>query len=38
MSYRHKVSRRGSRKLFRKTAVKVHKKNNVRPNRGGLRM
>ena len=38
MKYRHKVSRRGSRKLFRKTVSKVHKKNNVRPNRGGLRL
>ena len=38
MRKRHRVSRRGSKRLFRKTAVKVHKKNFVMPNRGGLRM
>lgn len=38
MKYRHKVSRRGSKRLFRKTSLKMHKKNLVRPNRGGLRM
>lgn len=35
---RHKVSRRGSKRLFKVTASKMHKKNFVQPNRGGLRM
>lgn len=38
MKKRHRLSRRGSKRLFRKTAAKVHKKNFVMPNRGGLRM
>lgn len=38
MKYRKKLSRRGSKRLFRKTASKMHKKNFVMPNRGGLRM
>lgn len=38
MKYRKKLSRRGSKRLFRKTALKMHKKNFVMPNRGGLRM
>ena len=38
MKRRHKVSRRGSKRLFRKTALKIHKRNFVMPNRGGLRM
>lgn len=38
MKYRKRVSKRGSKRLFRKTAVKTHKKNFVMPNRGGLRM
>lgn len=35
---RRHVSRRGSRRLFRATATKVHKKNIVRPMRGGRRL
>lgn len=35
---RKKISRRGSKRLFRKTAVKVHKSNLVKPMRGGERM
>lgn len=38
MKYRKKLSKRGSKRLFRKTASKMHKKNFVMPNRGGLRM
>lgn len=38
MKYRKKLSRRGSKRLFRRTAVKTNKKNFVMPNRGGLRM
>lgn len=36
--YRKRLSRRGSKRLFRKTAVKTHKKNLVTPARGGIRM
>lgn len=37
---RHKLSRKGSRRLFSKTAMKVHKKNLPRggPMRGGIRL
>lgn len=36
---RRKLTRRGSKRLFKKTAVKVHKKNLLsRPMRGGIRM
>jgi len=35
---RKRLSRRGSKRLFRKTAVKVHKKNITRPLRGGIRL
>lgn len=38
MKKRRKLTRRGSRRLFKATAAKVHKRNNVMPNRGGLRM
>lgn len=38
MKYRKRLSKRGSKRLFRKTALKVHKKNLLMPNRGGLRM
>lgn len=38
MRFRKKLSRRGSKRLFKKTAAKMHKKNFVVPNRGGLRM
>lgn len=36
---RKKLSRKGSKRLFKKTAVKVHKKNLItKPMRGGIRM
>lgn len=35
---RKKLSRSGSKRLFKKTAVKTHKKNLSRPMRGGIRM
>lgn len=35
---RIRVRRRASKRLFRKTAVKHHKKNFVMPARGGIRM
>lgn len=38
MKFRKKLTRRGSKRLFRRSAAKVHKKNFVMPNRGGLRM
>ena len=38
MKKRHKISRKGSRKLFTKTARKVHKKNSYMPMRGGIRI
>lgn len=38
MKFRKKITRRGSKRLFRKTAVKTHKKNLIRPMRGGERL
>lgn len=38
MAYRKRVSKRRSRKLFSKTARRVHKKNFGRPMRGGIRL
>lgn len=38
MKYRAKVSRGGSKRLFTKTAIKQHKKNILRPMRGGERL
>lgn len=35
---RRRVSRRGSKRLFRKTATKVHKRNVRKPMRGGIRL
>lgn len=35
---RRKLTRKGSKRLFKKTAVKVHKKNLAMPMRGGIRM
>lgn len=38
MKKRHKLSRKGSKRLFTKTAKKVHKRNVHRmPMRGGIR-
>lgn len=39
MRYRSKMSRKGSKKLFRKTASRSHKKNfSTNPMRGGIRL
>lgn len=38
MAFRRKLSRKGSRRLFTKTAEKVHKKNLIKPMRGGERL
>lgn len=38
MRKRKKLSRRGSKRLFKATASKVHKRNLARPERGGIRM
>lgn len=38
MKYRKRLSRKGSKRLFRKTAVKTHKANIIRPMRGGERL
>lgn len=39
MARRHKLSRRASRRMFTKNALRVHKKNIVaRPMRGGFRI
>lgn len=35
---RRKLSRKGSKRLFKATALKVHKRNLTRPMRGGERM
>lgn len=37
MKRRH-VTKRGSKRLFKVTAIKVNKKNLPRPMRGGIRM
>lgn len=39
MKYRSKMPRKRSRRLFSRTASRVHKKNiNTRPMRGGIRL
>jgi len=38
MSRRRRLSRRGSRRLFTKTAQKIHKKNVQSVMRGGVRL
>ena len=35
---RRRMTRRGSKKLFKATAVKTHKANAARPMRGGIRL
>lgn len=35
---RKKLSKSGSQSLFRMTASKVHKKNDYKPMRGGIRL
>lgn len=34
---RHRISKRASKRIFRKTVNRVHKKN-VKPMRGGIRL
>lgn len=36
--YRKKMSRKRSKKMFAKTAIKVNKKNHIKPMRGGYRI
>lgn len=38
MSKRKPMTKKGSQKLFRKTAQRVHPKNNYMPMRGGIRL
>lgn len=38
MAYRRKMRKSTSKKLFRRTARKVNKKNYARPMRGGYRL
>jgi hypothetical protein len=38
MAMRYKMRRRNSKKIFRRTVRKVHKKNYARPMRGGYRL
>lgn len=35
---RRKLSKRRSRRMFTKTAKRVHKRNSARPMRGGIRL
>lgn len=37
MKYRTRISKRGSKRLFKATAAKTNRRNVVRPNRGGVR-
>lgn len=37
MRYRKRISKRGSKRLFKATAAKVNRRNALRPNRGGVR-
>lgn len=38
MKKRRKMTRKGSRRLFKKTALKTHRMNSARPMRGGIRL
>lgn len=38
MRKRHRMTRRGSKRLFKATANKMHKRNLARPERGGIRL
>lgn len=38
MARRYKMRRRHSRRVFRRTAKRVHRRNNMRPMRGGYRI
>lgn len=35
---KHRISKRVSRKVFKRGALRVHKKNTARPMRGGIRL
>lgn len=35
---KRRMTRKGSKRLFRKTAMKVHKVNSAAPSRGGIRL
>ena len=35
---RRKMTRKGSKRLFKATALKTHKRNLANPQRGGIRM
>lgn len=37
MARRNKMTKKSSKKLFKRTASKIHKKNALRPMRGGIR-
>lgn len=38
MRKKRRMTRRGSKRLFRATAAKTHRLNVVRPERGGIRL
>lgn len=38
MRKRKRLTKRGSKRLFRKTAIKTHRLNMIRPMRGGERL
>jgi hypothetical protein len=38
MAMRRRMKRSKSRKIFRRTASKVHRKNHIKPMRGGYRI
>lgn len=38
MAHRYKMRRRHSRRVFKKTARRVHRRNHMRPMRGGYRI
>ncbi len=38
MAYRKRMRRRHSRKVFKRTAKRVHRKNMIKPMRGGYRI
>lgn len=38
MKRRRRMTRKGSKRLFKKTALKTHKVNSARPMRGGIRL
>jgi hypothetical protein len=38
MAYRKRMKRKHSRRVFKKTAKRVHKRNHMKPMRGGYRI